>query len=86
MVKLNDENKPDDLVYHFKNESASKRFDDFDKGIKYLEKIKSGDKKLEEAKKYQNVFKSNLNEIKRRKYKSKRQKGALNQKGKKVLY
>ena len=32
--------------------------------------------KFEEAKKYQNVFKSNLNKIKRRKYKSKREKSA----------
>ena len=33
MVKLTDGNKSDDLVYHFKNESASKRFDHFGKGI-----------------------------------------------------
>ena len=42
-----------------------------------FEKIKSGDMKLEEAKKYQKVFKSNLQEIVRGRYKSKEQESEL---------
>ena len=52
-----------------------KRFNNFNNGMKLFRKIKSGKMKLEEAKKLQNVFKSNLNKISRGKYKWK---GLLN--------
>ena len=41
---------PNDLIYYFKGNTAIKRFDDFDNGIKFFNKIKSGDIKLEELK------------------------------------
>ena len=40
----------------------------------FIKKIKSGEMKLEEARKLQNVFKSNLNEISRGRYKSDKKK------------
>ena len=53
----------DYFKYYFKNDTAQKRFDDFNNGIERFRKIQSGEIKLEEAKKLQNVFKSDLNEI-----------------------
>ena len=65
------------MIYYFKGNSTSKTFDDFNNGIKRFEKIKSGEMKLEETKKLQNVFKSNLNEISKGRYKSEEQHSAL---------
>ena len=39
--------------------------------------MRSGEMKLEEAKKLQNVFKSNLNKISKGRYKKKKKKSAL---------
>ena len=64
-------------MYHFKGNTAKKRFNDFENEIKLFEKIKSGGTKLEEAKKLQNMFKSNLTEISRGRYKSKEKEWAL---------
>ena len=57
----------------FKGDTASKTCDNFENGKKFFNKIKSGDVKLEEAKKLQNEFKLNLNEILRVRYKSEEQ-------------
>ena len=65
------------LIYYFKGNTARKTFDDSNNGIELFRKIKSGEIKLEEAKKLQNVFKSNLNKISRERNKSKEQKMAL---------
>ena len=46
-------------MYYFKGNTARRRFDYFNNIL--FEKIKSGEMKLEKAKKLQNVFKSNLN-------------------------
>ena len=54
-----------DLIYYFKGNTTRKMFDDFLNGIKLFRKIQSGEVKLEEAKKLQNVFKLKLNEISR---------------------
>ena len=54
-----------DLIYYFKGNITRKMFDDFLNDIKLFRKIQSGEVKLEEAKKLQNVFKSKLNEISR---------------------
>ena len=62
-----------DLIYYFKGNTDRKRFDDFNNSIELLKK-NSGEIKLEEAKKLQNVFKSNLNEISRGRYKSEERK------------
>ena len=57
--------------------TARRRFDDFNNSIEPFRKMQSGEMKLEEAKKLQNVFKSNLNEIPRGRNKSEEQKMAL---------
>ena len=54
--KVNEWNKLNDLIYINLGNTARKRFDDFNNGIERLEKIKSGEMKLEEAKKLQKVF------------------------------
>lgn len=77
IIELTDEINLDDLIYYFRKESSRKRFDEFENGINLFEKIKSGDEKLEEAKKYKKVFKSTLKEIARGRYKSKVQNSAL---------
>ena len=77
IIELTDEINLDDLIYYFRKESSRKRFDEFENGINLFEKIKSGDEKLEEAKKYKKVFKSTLKEIVRGRYKSKVQNSAL---------
>ena len=53
-----DETSFDDLIFYFKGDSSSKRSDDFENGTKLFEKIRSGDMKSEEQKKYHKVFKS----------------------------
>ena len=69
MKELMHEINQNDLTYYFKGNSARKKIDDFSNGIKLLKK-KTGEMKLEEAKKLRNVFKSNLPEIPRGTYKS----------------
>ena len=74
---LTDEIDHDNLIYYFKNNIARKSFNDFDNGIELFIKIQSGEMKLEDAKEPQNIFKSNLNEISKGRFKSKEQKSAL---------
>ena len=71
--ELAEEINHSDLIYYFTGNTATKRSDDFNNGIE----IQSGEIKLEEAKKMRNIFKSNLNEISKRRYKSEGQKCAL---------
>ena len=66
-----------DLTFYFKGNTARERYDDYNNAIKLFEKIKYGEMKLKEAKKLQNVFKSNLHEISKRRYKSEEQNSAL---------
>ena len=75
--ELTDEINPNYLIYYFKGNTFRKRSDDFNNGIELFKTIKSGETKLEEAKKLQNVFKSDLNEILRGRYKTEEQKSAL---------
>ena len=49
--ELTNEINQNDLTYYFKGNTARKRFDDFNNGIKLFEKIKSGEIKLGEAEK-----------------------------------
>ena len=63
-------------MYYFKGNTARKRFDDFNNGIELFRTIQPDEIKLEETKKLQNVFKSNLNKISRGRNKSKQQKSA----------
>ena len=58
------------VIYYFKGDTARKKIDNFADEIILFEKAKSGDTKLEETKKLQNVFQSNLNKIFRGKHKS----------------
>ena len=53
---------------------SKKRFNDLDNVTKLFEKIEDSDMKLEELKSKQNVFKSNLNEIKKEGLKQKSKK------------
>ena len=57
--ELTDEIKQNDLIIYLKSNTSRKRFDDFNNVIELVKAIKSGEKKLEEAKKLQNLFKSN---------------------------
>ena len=75
--KLTDEINHNDLIYYFKGNTSRKKFDDFNNGIELLRKMQSGEIKLEEANKLQNLFKSNLNEISRVRNKSEGQKMSL---------
>ena len=68
--ELTNEISHDDLMYYFKGNTATKRFNDFNNGIELSKRIESGEMKLEEAKILQNVFKSNLNKMSREIYKS----------------
>ena len=63
--ELTDEIKQNDLIIYLKSNTSRKRFDDFNNVIELVKAIKSGEKKLEEAKKLQNLFKSNWNKISR---------------------
>ena len=64
-------------MYYFKNDTARKFFNDFDSGIELFRKIQPDEMKLEDAKELQNIFKSNLNEISKGRFKSKEQISAL---------
>ena len=66
-----------DLIYYFKNNTARKKINDSDNGIELFRKMQSGEMKLKDAKELQNIFKSNLNEISKGRFKSKEQKSAL---------
>ena len=75
--ELTNEINHDDLAYYFTGNTARKRFDDFNNSIKLFRKIQSDEMKLGEAKKLQNVFKSNLNKVSKGRYKSEEQKCTL---------
>ena len=68
--ELTDEIDHDDLTYCFTGNTARKRFEDFNNSITRFRKIQSCEMKLEKPRKLQNVFKSNLNEISNKIYKS----------------
>ena len=75
--KINPWNKLTWFNILLKVNTFRKRFDGFSNGIEVFFKKNSGEMKLEEAKKLQNVLKSNLNEIWRGRYKSEKWKRAL---------
>ena len=52
---MNDEINHDDLI-HCQGNTAIKRFDDFNNGIEHFRKIQSGEMKLEESIKLQNIL------------------------------
>ena len=84
IIELTNEINPNDLIYYFKNNNVRKRLDYLNNGIKPFQKIRSGETKLEEAKRLQNVFKSNLNELSKGRFKSEERQSAL--KNIKLLY
>ena len=61
-----------------------KRFDEFNNGIGLCKKIQSGQTKLEEVIKLENIFKSNLNRISRGEFQKQEQK--IHIKNIKLLY
>ena len=50
-IELTDETNFDDLLCYFKCDTATKKIDDFENGVKLLEKIKSDDTKKQISKK-----------------------------------
>ena len=68
--ELIDEINQNGLIHYFQGNTSKKGFDDFNNGIEIFRKIQSGKIKLEEVKRLQNIFKSNLNEISRGRNKS----------------
>ena len=65
-------------MYHFKGKKIrGKSFNDFNKAFCFLKKIREGNVMLEKANEIQNMYKSDLNEIK---------KEEANQKRKNALY
>ena len=75
--ELTDEINHDILTFHFKGNTDSKRFDDFNNVQNFLKKhnlVKCSQKKQE---KLQNLFKTNLNGKSRGRYKSEEQKVTL---------
>ena len=69
MKELTYEIEHDDFIYYFKNNTARKNSNVFDDGIELFRKIQSGEMKLKDAKELQNIFKSNLNEISKGRFK-----------------
>ena len=66
-----DEINQSDWTYYFEGNTFRKRYDYKD----FIELLKrSGEMKLEERKEQENLFKSNLNQISRGRFKSKEQK------------
>ena len=74
--ELTNETNHNYLIYYFKGNTARTRHD-FSNDTELFRKMQSAEVKLEEAKKLQNVFKSNLNEISRGRNKPEEQKSAL---------
>ena len=68
-----DEINHHDLICYFKANAARKRFHNFKNGGQLFRKMQFDEIKLKEAKKMQNVLKSNLNEISRGRNKSEEQ-------------
>ena len=65
------------LIYYVKNNNATKDFNEFETGVERFSKIKFGEIKLEDAKQLQNIFKTNLNNVSKGRFKSEEQRGAL---------
>ena len=66
------------LIYCFKGNTFRKSFHDFNDDIELYKKIKPGQMNQEEAKNLLNVFKSNLNQISKGRFKSEEQKFRIN--------
>ena len=66
-----------DDTTNLKSNTFRKRFDDFNNGIEFFEKIKFGEIKLEEVQNLQNMPKSNLNKIWRVRHKLEKQNSLL---------
>ena len=84
IIKLTNEISQNDFIYYLKGSSTRKRFDDCNNGTKPFGKIRSGEMKLESAKKLQKMFKRNLNKILKVRYKSEEKENVL--KNIKLLY
>ena len=63
--KLDEQVDCDDLIYRYKGKTPDEKFNTFDNALDLIDKIKNGELKLAEAKKYQIRFKSNLGEIRK---------------------
>ena len=75
--ELTDEIDHNNLIHYYKNNTTPKDFNNFENGMELFGKIKSGEMKLDDAKELQNVFKTNLNEISKGRFKLEEKKSAL---------
>ena len=75
--ELTNEMNHNDLIYCFKNNTTTKDFNDFEKIVELSKNVKFGEMKLEDGKELQNIFKTNMNEISKGRFKSEEQKSAL---------
>ena len=67
ITELDKKVNSDDLIYRYKGNTANVEFDQFDNAFSLLDKIRDGKINLANAKNDQAEFKSDLNEIKKRK-------------------
>ena len=75
--KISDEIDHNDLMYYFKNNTATKDFNYFENGIEHFRKIKPHEIMLEDTKELQNIVKTNPSDISKENFKSEEQKSAL---------
>ena len=65
ITKLNEKVNLDNLIYRYKGETPDENFDRYDIALNIIDKIKNGNIKLADVKRYQIKFKSNLGKIKK---------------------
>ena len=65
ITKLNEKVNLDNLIYRYKGETPDENFDRYDNALNIIDKIKNGNIKLADVKRYQIKFKSNLGKIKK---------------------
>ena len=79
ITELNEKVNRDNLIYRYRGNTANINFDQFDDAFSLFDKIRNGKISLINAKIDQEIFRSNLSEIKtgNKKYKSNEQKNAI---------
>ena len=65
ITQLDEKVSRDDLIYRYKSKAPDEKFNTYDNALDLIDKIKSGEIKLAEAKNDQIRYKSNLGKIKK---------------------
>ena len=63
ITELDEKVNLDDLVYRYKGESPTEKFDKYDNALDIIDKIQNGEIRLSNVKNDQTIFKSRLDEI-----------------------